>query len=153
MEVKELRIGSIVTHDDYSDEYFIVKSIDKTTEGGYIISTIGGKNGTWINSLELVGPIQITKEWLLKFGFEEKNDCFMEKNVPIKSGNTIFTLTHNYYDINHNYEDEIHCSLEVGEWTHNSEPESIFSIPYIKHVHQLQNLYFALTGEELTIKN
>ena len=40
MEVKELRIGSIVTHDDYSEEYFIVKSIDKTTEGGYIISTI-----------------------------------------------------------------------------------------------------------------
>lgn len=26
------------------------------------------------------------------------------------------------------------------------------SIPIIKHVHQLQNLYFALTGQELTIK-
>lgn len=26
------------------------------------------------------------------------------------------------------------------------------SVPIIKHVHQLQNLYFALTGEELTIK-
>lgn len=24
-------------------------------------------------------------------------------------------------------------------------------IPHIKHIHQLQNLYFALTGEELTI--
>jgi hypothetical protein len=27
------------------------------------------------------------------------------------------------------------------------------SIIYIKYVHQLQNLYFALTGEELIIKN
>jgi hypothetical protein len=26
-------------------------------------------------------------------------------------------------------------------------------INHIKHVHQLQNLYFALTGEELTIKD
>jgi len=26
------------------------------------------------------------------------------------------------------------------------------SVPDIKHVHQLQNLYFSLTGEELTIK-
>lgn len=31
--------------------------------------------------------------------------------------------------------------------------EGCYSLPNIKSVHQLQNLYYALTGEELTFKN
>ena len=35
----------------------------------------------------------------------------------------------------------------------NGHPKGTSLIPHIKYVHQLQNLYFALTGEELTIKD
>ncbi|MOA66614.1 hypothetical protein D3C78_1934400 [compost metagenome] len=38
----------------------------------------------------------------------------------------------------------VHTSIDV---------QNQIIIARIKHVHQLQNLYFALTGEELTVKN
>jgi hypothetical protein len=40
----------------------------------------------------------------------------------------------------------------VEKGTHPRADESIVTLKSIKHVHQLQNLYFALTGEELTLK-
>jgi hypothetical protein len=70
-------------------------------------------------------PIPLTEEWLLKFGFE--------KNVFNRWVHWNFDLL-------------LH---EDGEWFESDElPMFIF----LKHVHQLQNLYFALTGEELTLK-
>jgi hypothetical protein len=73
-------------------------------------------------------PIPLTEEWLLKFGFTNNNvDSIYEiKNYYleyIQDGNLNF-----YF-------------FEYGEW-----------FIKIAHVHKLQNLYFALTGEELTIK-
>ena len=79
-------------------------------------------------------PIPLTEEWLLKFGFN-------------KQGNTI------YKELN---------GFEFGTInTNRSKPRfylqtqgstSNITLP-IKFVHQLQNLYFALTGEELILKN
>lgn len=47
----KLKAGSIVSHDDYSCELFKVISIDKETG---IVETKGGKNGTWINHIDLI---------------------------------------------------------------------------------------------------
>jgi len=75
-------------------------------------------------------PILLTEEWLEKFGFFEKyGGCYNRWNI--KS----FTLI--------DPEDD-YGNLK-GEFIFNHTLE-------VKHVHQLQNLYFALTGEELTIK-
>ncbi len=48
---------------------------------------------------------------------------------------------------------------DKGDYTMNLSNANFYKLPIwqplaknIKHVHQLQNLYFALTGEELTIK-
>lgn len=78
-------------------------------------------------------PIEIAEEWLLKFGFE------LYEN-----------RTHKIY------------ALSIGDKflqyiIRNDDKENpvlqYYSIPfYIKYVHQLQNLYFALTGEELQVK-
>ena len=49
-------------------------------------------------------------------------------------------------DITFKYECELgRLSIEIGE-------EEGMYLDHIKHMHQLQNLYFSLTGEELTIK-
>jgi len=82
-------------------------------------------------------PIPLTEEWLLKFGFEK---------VRID-----YTLTHCYH-----YQNEycwiylIHGGFEFEFITGNHRFNLMRNF---EHVHQLQNLYFALTGQELTIKS
>jgi hypothetical protein len=71
-------------------------------------------------------PIPITEEWLLKFGFKK-----------YITGDIYPTFTKNML----NWNDGIFYLIRYG------------FINHIKHVHQLQNLYFALTGIELTIKD
>ena len=76
-------------------------------------------------------PIPLTEEWLLKFGFEyvESYD-----NYKIKAGD--------YWNSVKFYE---------GEWCYNNDDSDAgcYFLTTIKYVHQLQNLYFALTNEEL----
>lgn len=73
-------------------------------------------------------PIPLTEEWLVKFGFEIREshttDRFWKNDFLFKDGKLY-----------------IHFSMDEGDF-------------YVecKYVHQLQNLYFDLTGEELTIK-
>lgn len=40
-------------------------------------------------------------------------------------------------------------SIQANQWIMDEENE----IAFVRYVHQLQNLYFALTGQELTISN
>lgn len=72
-----------------------------------------------------IKPIPLTEEWLVKFGFN---------NLNLNCSNYMFELIHN---------DMIGYRFSI---------EGQYGYPEIKYVHQLQNLYFALTGEELTIK-
>ena len=75
-------------------------------------------------------PIPLTEEWLLKFGFvKKKGEVGYSKNkLSIYCGDTIL-------------------SNENGR-TYFKNFAILEESP--KYVHQLQNLYFALTGEELT---
>ncbi|OPC34588.1 hypothetical protein [Elizabethkingia miricola] len=71
-------------------------------------------------------PIPLTEEWLWKFGFEDrlKNINDLEFSISIEN-KALFIFQYN-------------------------EPKGLYFD--IEFVHQLQNLYFALTAEELTIK-
>ena len=73
-------------------------------------------------------PIPLTEEWLLKFRFEKHKDFFF-----IEWNEFSFSI--------HEYED--------GKFIITNS----FNYVDIIHVHQLQNLYFALTNEELTFKS
>ena len=84
-------------------------------------------------------PIPLTEEWLLKFGFNKE---YKKGYIGIDVFNSDFVLTE---------------PLKMGEWqtnyTFQFETGSVPKFKEIEHVHQLQNLYFALTGEELILKN
>lgn len=76
-------------------------------------------------------PIPLTKEWLLKFGFVfgiELQDFVKGKHQFIE-----LNCLCGYFS-----ENDIFYYAEKTK---------------LKYVHQLQNLYFALTGDELTLKN
>ena len=76
-------------------------------------------------------PIPLTEEWLLKFGFSE----FMSpSDLRISICNGVLLQFH--FGVN-----QVECW--VGDEINKTD---------LIYVHQLQNLYFALTGEELTIK-
>ena len=84
--------------------------------------------------LDRIKPIPLTEEWLLKFGFE-------------RDGKYDFELKVNGIYFRGMCDDRQPINTSI----------SIFNLPdcaiKVKQVHQLQNLYFALTGQELTLKD
>ncbi len=73
-----------------------------------------------------VKPIILSEKWLVNFGFKKNAEWF---------SNSLFEI---------NIEERgAHVRLIMGGISKY--------LLHIKYVHQLQNLYFALTGEELTI--
>ena len=79
-------------------------------------------------NLGICKPIPLTEEWLLKFGFVESQDI-----------DTIFGLKLNDF-------------WYINEFQIRNKFNAILLEVELKYVHQLQNLYFALTNEELTLK-
>ncbi|WP_027378163.1 hypothetical protein [Chryseobacterium daeguense] len=92
----------------------------------YIHCTYNGE--TFYESVGRFSPIPITFEWLLKLGF-------------IEGGLSLMRSVKNDVWL---------------EWDRNTIAITYFSkeilIETIKYIHQLQNLHFVLTGEELQIK-
>ena len=78
--------------------------------------------------VELMGkPIQLTEQWLLNFAFLKENAGYLNNEIYIAKIDSVFCHPIMLFD----------C-------------EDYLEIQYI---HQLQNLYHALTGEELTLTN
>ena len=78
-------------------------------------------------------PIPLTEKWLLKFGFEETEKRTWELS---QIGNDI----------------DLCISLNDGKGTAILWQADPIYIQNIDNIHQLQNLFFALTGEELKVK-
>jgi len=79
---------------------------------------------------ELRDPILLTEDWMLKFGFKAD-----------EIGHLYLNLEDTFYGFVNREEEGfmlVVCGIEYKE-------------TYIKHVHQLQNLYFALNNEELAV--
>jgi hypothetical protein len=91
-------------------------------------------------------PIPLTEEWLLKLGF--KNDGTKEDNEFYSK--EILGDNKSTYKIFIRINDGISDCL-ISEKISYSESEHVIVPKFVKHVHQLQNLYFALTNEELTL--
>ena len=125
MESKQLRIGNYIMQ---SGNVTMVESLSRS------IDDWDRTNHKRTMDCE---PILLTEEWLLKFGFvhQYKNkigqdffECIIDAEFKL------------YVNLN-----RMNISLSkkyVG---------NVYS-KKLQYVHQLQNLYFALTGEELTIK-
>jgi hypothetical protein len=87
-------------------------------------------------------PIPLTEEWLLKFGFVQSSNNLGNTFHILKKDGVIVMLTIEHWtntDINSKYHNHWHC-------------EYLLNGHKLQYLHQLQNIYFALTGEELTIK-
>lgn len=83
---------------------------------------------------EQIEPIPITEDWLLRFGFEASSihDNYKLGEIEISSSMRKITTNERY---NFYLDGEIPESMKIR----------------IQYIHQLQNLFFALTGTELTL--
>lgn len=85
--------------------------------------------GYWSQLIQFIEPIPITEELILKCGFVKAGGFYYTYNCS-------FTLNYDKFD--------------DGSYNATSQCNNIAR--GIKHLHQLQNLYFALNGKELEIK-
>ena len=103
MNTKELRIGNFIKG----------LSIEK-------VEWLGDQ----VVNLYRVGcysPVELTEDWLTKFGFEKYSGGYLSKDSVIE------------------------LTFDFLVWKPNIERLKIL------YVHQLQNLYFAITGKELEV--
>ena len=129
MIANELRIGNLLVLSD-TGESFTVTGMMLDSHGPKIYGQT--YSGEYCSPRDnQCKPVILTEDWLLRAGFR-------------RSGR--------YYK-NHNwgYRYSIGYSKKTDRWDVSIMDAGIFSS--IKYVHQLQNLYFSLTGHELTFAN
>jgi len=132
MNIKELRIGNYV-HYGYD-----VKVTELDVYGAGIMDLNDDEASHFYSNKELLKPILLTEEWLLKFGFENVDYGFTKKILTVSTLQLIWGDGWIYPQI-----------IEEAEM--NSETIDVVSLNRIEFVHQLQNLYFTITGEELKL--
>ena len=127
IEAKDLRIDNFIRLKE-NGNIFDVQVVGTRCESIDVYN-----NGIYTSYLKNIDyylePIPLTEEWLVKFGFE------------------LVTKSTKKYMIKNTYNEP--CFFKY-------KAQGVFAFRYqnttVYNVHQLQNLYFALTGEELTIK-
>ena len=133
IQVNELRIGNYINR---LGEITIIKSIQIGTNGiGYVYTPVSG--AITLNQIE---PIPLTPEILEKCGFELKNDTRNSNGWYLNVDNRRICWSDSDKEI---------VSLYFKEGQNYGYNDTLFDFK-CKSLHQLQNLYFALTGEELT---
>jgi hypothetical protein len=133
MKANELRIGNLVYVSDNLTN-LIFKEITPINIHNLMHLTGWDKSPVDIE----FEPIPLTEEFLLKLGF---------KNID-KGDNDYITYT----DTNNDYYLQIDVRRKDGKYSildNSFDDLRDFSMVDIMYVHQLQNLYFALTSEEL----
>ena len=126
MNANELRIGNLVGFGSTNCRVYEIQE--------NCFYAIYNDGGSLKNTTCKLQPIPLTEEWLLRFGFEKTNT---------DGDNAWLNLRYRFL----NFASDESVGFKKVYLTLNNRMDII-----CLYVHQLQNLYFALTGEELTLK-
>jgi hypothetical protein len=136
MKANELRIGNLMNFPFTNEIVEIIginahESIDLQLNKT-IINTISFRKNLnlYCEPIDKIEPIPLTEEWLNKLGFELNG--FYRLQVT-----SFLELCWKPYD------KTLNLQTKKNGFTEDSK---------VKYVHELQNLYFALTGKEITLK-
>lgn len=139
MKAEELRIGNFI-------EYYIGEDGINWT-----LNTVDVEDLKWCDLYESDfnkhhRAIPLTEQWLERFGFEP-NGVYKSMRLPLERLRTHGTRT--FIVVAHDGDTWIEL---INRDKHNQYKELQSHCFQCKYVHQLQNLYYALTFEELTLK-
>lgn len=127
MDAKELRIGNWVRYKDSKEKS---KILQIRRDGSHQLSAYNLCTTYYSGLIGEYEPIPLTEEILLKCGFR----VIGQKSLFWTNDKMYFRLANDFI-----YRVEI--------------KGGVIDLPYkIKHLHELQNLYFSLTGEELNVE-
>ena len=130
IDTNEVRIGNLVNYNDGEygfDDYVVIIEPHEIHTYRTIAERI--KNAEF-------HPIPITPEWLERLGFEKRIS-------PKGHENWVMYSQHHFSFVLREITPFIGFTYHSYGTDHSLQ---------IDHVHQLQNLYHALTGQELTVK-
>lgn len=130
MTTRELMIGNYVMAINNYEDIFYVNCI----YGYRDLNITSGIYKNYDTTIRDIKPIQLTKEWLLKFGFENKPDI---------DNATYYTTVFE--------KDDISLLFFMGDFDDCSINGDL-DID-LSYVHTLQNFWMCLKKQELTIKN
>ena len=133
MKANEFRIGNLLQTSSEEPEIFVIDEIDSVEE------TVCGSGLMDVKLSDLL-RIPLTEEWLVRFGFEGKAFFGLTAMCITFEGADLF--------IEFTGEEETPCVA----W-YCLEDDSPKPLAYPMFAHSLQNLVFALSGNELTLKD
>lgn len=134
IDESELRTGNEVLHEGQACSVLAIG----LKNGDYVLSLAKGINSRPQEaSLMDVEPAKLNHDWLKLYGFE-KIEVSQYATDYIKDG---FKLREK-----HGF-----GKFFIAVWNAEEEPDHSLLV-YADYVHSLQNLFFSLTGQELTIK-
>ena len=128
MEATELRIGNIVNFKKIDDNFCIEKGNNIITEN------IFQQLLMYETVIKAIEPIPLTEDWFWKFKFLKEESLIVNEGWIFEKPDFGGFYRENNYWLPKPY----YFSEAFGEGYK------------LKYVHQLQNLYYALTGKELT---
>lgn len=123
MNAQDIRIGNLFSQKGFP---MYVEAIFRDT---VYLNFEGNEGDVWEEDIKDLVPIPLTEEILLKAGFEKEENPYLDN-----FNNDILSLSI--------YKGKVYYSLKSKTFI---EIES-------NYLHQLQNLFFALTGEEIKIE-
>lgn len=132
MEANSLRIGNLL----YFSEENIIRPVTSIQVGFYSSDRVGIIS-EYHDIIEFK-PIELNENWLIKFGFKKGNQTY-------KNGYSIEVLKTDFY-LRPSFMDGYYWGFNISNDIVDCE---LNDVKRIKYVHQLQNLYYAITGEEL----
>ena len=139
LESKELRLGNIVQYNNTECFVYDICS-PQPRKGRYnneflLTLSLNGLIDCLIDEIE---PVELTEKWLIKFGFKYNKQIGWTKDGLCLDG----PVVHFSFDLFRNESLTNYHLLDFVE------------IPrLVEYVHELQNLYFALTNVELPLNN
>ena len=129
MKSTELRIGNFVK---VENDYEIIQGLHGHEALCALDIKLFDTFGVWQNYKD-IQSIQLTEKWLIKFGFKKWGSYtnlwkrYSTTNCTVRSDASAISRNNCYFILNEDYRVDI------------------------EFVHQLQNLYYALTGDELVL--
>ena len=139
MKASELRIGNYVMAINNYEDIFYVNCI----YGHRDLNITAGMYINYDTSIRNIKPRRITEAWLIKFGFNKDDNEFRLPKIKGFKDSAYEICIRLYNDF---------CDVLLEEEELNVDTFAVILPSKLEYVHQLQNLYFALIGEELTIK-